>query len=136
MPATATADVGSLSPFELKDLFITAARESARASNASLLNAGRGNPNWISTTPREAFFLLGRFGLEEARRARDEKKIGMAGMPRREGIGRRLRSFLTKNKTRPGAGLLKKTFDYGVKVLGFDADAYAHELADAIIGDN
>ena len=36
-----------------------------------MLNAGRGNPNWIATAPREAFFLLGSFGLEECRRIMD-----------------------------------------------------------------
>src|SRR4029077_9459386 len=45
-------------------------------------------------------------------------------------------AFVAKHKKQPGAGLLKETFDYGVKKLGFDPDAYAHELADAIIGDN
>ncbi len=33
-----------------------------------MLNAGRGNPNWICTTPREAFGTLLRFGIEDARR--------------------------------------------------------------------
>ena len=36
-----------LSPFELKDKLISLASESARASAVQMLNAGRGNPNWI-----------------------------------------------------------------------------------------
>jgi hypothetical protein len=30
------------------------------ATSHAVLNAGRGNPNWIATTPRAAFFLLAR----------------------------------------------------------------------------
>ena len=60
--------MSEISPFELKDILIRLADESARKSTHIMLNAGRGNPNWIATTPREAFFLLGQFALEECRR--------------------------------------------------------------------
>lgn len=136
MGKAAVKDVNSLSPFELKDLFIKAAKESSRKADTAMLNAGRGNPNWIATTPREAFILLTRFGLDEARRVRDEHKVGLAGMPAMKGIAKRLKAFLSTNNDDPGASLLRRTFDYGVKELGFDPDAFAHELADAIIGDN
>jgi aspartate 4-decarboxylase len=134
--AAASKSLDSLSPFELKDLFIKEAKESSRKAQATMLNAGRGNPNWIATTPREAFFLLGKFGLQEARRTRDEAGVGLAGMPAKDGIAKRFKAFLDSNRSEPGAALLEGTFDYGVKTLGFDPDAYAHELADAIIGDN
>ncbi|GAA2367764.1 hypothetical protein Cme02nite_28390 [Catellatospora methionotrophica] len=49
-----------------------------------MLNAGRGNPDWIATTPREAFFLLGPFSIAESRRDRDEWD-GVGGSPRRHG---------------------------------------------------
>ena len=126
----------SLSPFELKDLFIKEARESSKKSDAAMLNAGRGNPNWISTTPREAFILLMQFGLAESRLSRNEPKIGMAGMPKPAGIAKRFRAFLSKHAKAPGAGLLKDTFNLGVNKFNFDPDAFAHELADSIIGDN
>jgi len=48
-----------LSPFQLKDKLIVLARESSQQSARTMLNAGRGNPNWIATTPRNAFFALG-----------------------------------------------------------------------------
>lgn len=134
--AKSRTDLNSLSPFELKDLFIKAAKASSKASNAAMLNAGRGNPNWIATEPREAFMLLMKFGLAESRRSRDERSIGLAGMPAMEGCGKRLRAFLSANRREPGADLLAGTFDFGLRDLGFDPDAYAHELADAIIGDN
>jgi hypothetical protein len=45
-----------LSPFQLKDELIRYARDQSksRAATHAFLNAGRGNPNWIATTPREA----------------------------------------------------------------------------------
>src|SRR5687768_11811018 len=50
-----------VSPFEIKDKLISLAAVSSRQSASAMLNAGRGNPNWVATTPREGFFLLGQF---------------------------------------------------------------------------
>jgi aspartate 4-decarboxylase len=99
-----------------------------------MLNAGRGNPNWVETASREAFFLLGKFALGECRRIRDDKIL--AGMPAKQGIGQRFELFLDMNRTEPGADFLRKVLDYGVKTKGFDRDAWIHELTDSIIGDN
>jgi aspartate 4-decarboxylase len=44
-----------LSPFELKDKLIQLAGDASRQSAQTMLNAGRRNPNWIATTPRDAF---------------------------------------------------------------------------------
>ncbi|MDE6343935.1 MAG: aspartate 4-decarboxylase, partial [Muribaculaceae bacterium] len=52
--------LSELSPFEIKGTLIDFATADAKKSTRQFLNAGRGNPNWISTTPRDAFFLLGR----------------------------------------------------------------------------
>ena len=47
----------TISPFELKNKLIEMADESIKKMAHTMLNAGRGNPNWIATEPREAFFL-------------------------------------------------------------------------------
>ncbi len=122
-----------LSPFELKDFLIKLAKTSEQQSTGTMLNAGRGNPNWIATEPREAFFLLGQFALGECRRIRDEGIL--AGMPDKPGIGDRLKSFLVTHRDEPGASFLRGVYEYGQK-RGFDADAWIHELTDSIIGDN
>ena len=75
--------MSKISPFELKNRLISMADESVRKMAHTMLNAGRGNPNWIATTPREAFFLLGKFGLEECRRTFDLSE-GFAGLPQKE----------------------------------------------------
>jgi aspartate 4-decarboxylase len=127
-------ELEQLSPFELKDNLIKLASDEQKESVTTMLNAGRGNPNWIATTPREAFFTLGQFGIEECRRAMN-KPEGMAGIPLVKGIGKRFEEFLTKNSKAPGADLLKRVFDYGIKKHNYDPDSWAHELAEGIIGD-
>lgn len=124
-----------LSPFELKDKLIKIAQERTQMAGASqMLNAGRGNPNWIATTPREAFFLLGQFALTESKRVWQDKDLG--GMPAKDGAAARLDAFLAKHAGSDGAKLLKTSVDYGVSRLGFERDAFVHELADSVIGDN
>ena len=86
----------AISPFELKNQLIDMADESLKKTARTMLNAGRGNPNWIATTPREAFFLLGQFGLEECRRVMNLPE-GIAGIPQKEGIASRFEAFLKKN---------------------------------------
>ena len=80
-------ELEKLSPFELKDKLIHLAGEAAQHSAHTMLNAGRGNPNWIATTPRQAFFTLGSFAVEESKRVWDEPDLG--GMPQKAGIAKR-----------------------------------------------
>ncbi|NDV46470.1 aspartate 4-decarboxylase [Paludibacter sp. 221] len=127
-------ELEQLSPFELKDNLISLASDSQKKSTRTMLNAGRGNPNWTATTPREAFFTLGQFGIEECRRAMDNP-VGMAGIPRKKGIGKRFEDFLHKNNQLPGIALLKEVYQYGIKKHGFVPDEWALELAEGIIGD-
>ncbi|NVJ23242.1 aspartate 4-decarboxylase [Myxococcus sp. AM011] len=131
-----TRALQKLSPFELKDTLMTLADESAKTRAAVMLNAGRGNPNWIATTPREAFFLLGQFALRESRLTWNEPDVGLAGMPRSPGIAARLRRFLDESDDSAAIRLLRDSVNYGVSKLGFDADKFVWELTDAAIGDN
>ena len=71
-----------LGPFEIKDFVQKVASKSALESSLSYLNAGRGNPNWVATEPREAFFLLGQFAITESKRVLDLPP-GVGGMPKR-----------------------------------------------------
>jgi aspartate 4-decarboxylase len=122
-----------LSPFELKDKLIQLAGDAARQSTQTMLNAGRGNPNWIATTPRDAFFTLGIFAIQESKRVWDEPDLG--GMPQKNGIAKRLGDFVAKNPNAPGISLLQAAVEYVVKKFNFDGDAFVHELVDSIIGD-
>lgn len=124
----------SLSPFQLKDNLINLAEDESRKAATVMLNAGRGNPNWVATTPREAFFTLGLFGIEECRRVMDNAE-GLAGIPEKKGIAKRFEKFLSTNKTAPGIDLLQKAYKYGLKQHGYNADSWVHELAESVIGD-
>lgn len=124
----------SISPFELKNRLIDMADQSLKKTARTMLNAGRGNPNWIATTPREAFFLLGQFGLDECRRVMNLPE-GIAGIPEKDGIASRFESFLIKNSKAAGAELLEQTYNYLLMQHAADPDSLVHEWAESVIGD-
>lgn len=124
----------ALGPFEIKNELIELARKSSRTTQSAFLNAGRGNPNWIATTPREGFFLLGQFAITESKRVMESPGIG--GMPQAHGIAARLEAWLEKHMDMPGADFLSSMVKFAIKTFRFDPDAFVHELVDSIIGDN
>jgi aspartate 4-decarboxylase len=125
----------TLSPFEIKDELIKLAKKTSRTTQSAFLNAGRGNPNWIATTPREGYFLLGQFAITESKRVM-EHPAGIGGMPQAQGIAGRLETWLAKHADMPGASFLAAMVPFAVKTFGFEPDAFVHELVDSIIGDN
>src|SRR3954452_13209677 len=126
-----------LGPFEIKDFLAKVASKTALDQSISYLNAGRGNPNWVATEPREAFFLLGQFAVTESKRVLDLPP-GVGGMPKAPGIAGRLEAWVKKQKQAdmPGASLLQAMVPWAVEKFGFDADKFVHELVDSIIGDH
>lgn len=125
---------GKISPFEFKNRLIELANGENEKTARILLDAGRGNPNWTASTPREAFFTFGLFAVDETKK--DINNGYLAGMPKKNGIYNRFIEFIDKNNILPGTELLKKIIDYGINEKNFNADDYLYELTDAIIGDN
>src|SRR5256714_10463966 len=125
----------TLGPFEIKDELIKLAKKTSRTTQSAFLNAGRGNPNWVATTPREGFFLLGQFAITESKRVM-EQSPGVGGMPQAKGIAARLEAWLAAHKDLPGADFLPAMVKFAIKTFKFDPDAFVHELVDSIIGDN
>ena len=123
---------GKISPFEFKNKLIDLAKD--KKSAHILLDAGRGNPNWTASTPRDAFFTFGHFAVSETKRTFES--CDLAGIPHKEGIYNRFLKFLEENKSFPAIELLEKIIDYGIKEKGFNPDDFLYELCDAIIGDN
>jgi aspartate 4-decarboxylase len=117
-----------LEGFELQAAIAAAAAGSGRP----VLDAGRGQPNWLATEPREAAFVLGRFAVDEARAASDHPEWGMT--PHRPGIAARLAAH-TRADGSAGAAFLHQAVAHGVDVLGFDRDPWVHELVRAVLGD-
>ena len=97
--------MSEISPFELKNILIELADESARKSTHIMLNAGRVIPILIRTCPWEAFFLLGLFALEDCQRETElaDEMAGAAGVPTRKRIASRLVQLLKKHAKSPRA---------------------------------
>ena len=124
----------ALGPFEIKNELINLAKATSKTTQSAFLDAGRGNPNWVATTPREGFFLLGQFAITESKRTMEESP-GIGGMPQAKGIAARLNAWLAKHLDMPGADFLPSMVKFAIKTFGFDPDAFVHELVDSIIGD-
>lgn len=125
---------GKISPFEFKNKLIELATISNRKSTRTLLDAGRGNPNWVAATPREAFFTFGQFAITESRFSWDNGDL--TGIPKKTGVYDRFCKYVEENSFMPGIETLIEIIEYGINELNFNADDFLHELCDAIIGDN
>ncbi|MBP0726924.1 aspartate 4-decarboxylase [Bacillus sp. RG28] len=123
-----------LSPFELKDKLLDLAKATQKKRVRAMFNAGRGNPNWTAATPRQAFFTLGQFAVEETQRI--WKDGDLAGMPYGKGIADRFYTFVKEHKDSPGIELLKNIVDYGITKHNFEPNRWIYELVDGIIADN
>lgn len=120
-----------LGPFELKNKLVELAKH---RGERLMLNAGRGNPNWIALEPRAAYFHLGEFAVGEARQV--ALGPGFGGLPRKRGVALRLAGFLAERHDAPGSALLARGVDYAQSVHGFDPDLLVGEWVDGILGDH
>ncbi len=121
----------NLSPFEVKDKLIKMASSHLERI---MLNAGRGNPNWVAVAPRRGYARLMSFALQESERCGLGE--GFGGTCERAGITRRFDSFVADNKQSEGTAFLEEAFAYVRGEIGLDADVFIHEMADAILGDH
>ncbi|MEO7938493.1 MAG: bifunctional aspartate transaminase/aspartate 4-decarboxylase [Burkholderiaceae bacterium] len=123
----------NLSPFELKDELISKASSDAQRL---MLNAGRGNPNFLATLPRWAFLCLGEFAMLESERSYSYLDSGFGGLPELQGIVQRFESFATHCSNRQGTKFLRAAISYVNDQLGLDRDAFLFEMASAFLGCN
>lgn len=122
-----------LSPFELKDELIALAQSH---TDRMMLNAGRGNPNFLATVPRRAFFQLGLFSATESEFSFSYMPEGLGGFPRVEGLQSRFDHFVLENRDKPGVVFLGKAISYVRDQLGLDPDAFLLEMVEGILGCN
>lgn len=126
----------TLSPFEIKNELIRLAEEKSLKSTFTMLNAGRGNPNWTATVPREAFFLFGQYALLECQKNFNENGIMGGVVQDKAGVSQRFLDFIHAQKDSLATQLLLNTFKYGVEKHHFDPDAWVREWIEAVIGFN
>jgi aspartate 4-decarboxylase len=100
----------------------------------TMLNAGRGNPNWLALEPRHGFFLFGRFALEEAQRVLIRPGFGRS--PEKDGVWQRFQDFLARNSEAEGSQFLSKIFAYVEVELKGSMDDFTYEMVDGICGDH
>lgn len=122
--------LASLSPFELKDELIKLASSDA---DRLMLNAGRGNPNFLATIPRHAFWQLGLFAMRESERSFSYMPEGVGGFPRREGIEERFDLFAREFAHVPGVSFLAGAVSYVRDQLGLNAGAFLYEMCEGIL---
>jgi aspartate 4-decarboxylase len=121
----------TLSPFELKDQLIERASSHAQTL---MLNAGRGNPNFLSTLPRWAFLSLGDFSMREAERSYSYLDSGFGGLPEHDGIVQRFDTYASHHRQNDGVRFLQSAISYVKDQLGLDQDAFLFEMASAFLG--
>ncbi len=126
-------ELEQLSPFELKDNLIALAGAGHRHNQHSMLNAGRGNPNWTAISAREAFFALGMFAASECR-ADMQTPSGQAGVPQRQEIAKRLHKYLHDHHDSPGVALLKELYARAEREFPGEMDDVVFEFTEGITG--
>ena len=122
-------DLAKLGNFEVASCLVKLAEKNS--TNSPVLNAGRGNPNWIQTISRLAFCRLVEFGIQESRRTISGKDL--AGYTESEGMAKRLRAFLSDSAEDK---FLSRALDYGEVNLGFDGDEFVSELVNGVLGND
>jgi len=122
-----------LSPFELKDKLIEVARTE---SERTMLNAGRGNPNFLATLPRRAFIRVGEFAMQEAERAYGYLDSGLGGLPEKDGIVERFEIYADSHTDVDGVKFLRAAISYVGDQLGLGREAFLFEMVGAFLGGN
>lgn len=125
--------LSSLSPFELKDELIKLASSDAERL---MLNAGRGNPNFLATVPRHGFWQLGLFAMRESERSFSYMPEGVGGFPRRDGIEERFDLFAREFADTPGVKFLAGAVSYVRDQLGLSAGDFLYEMCEGILACN
>jgi len=121
-----------LSPFELKDALIEMA---SRHSDRMMLNAGRGNPNFLATIPRHGFFQFGLFAMSESEHSYIYME-DIGGFPQRDGIEARFEIFAKAHPGVPGISFIEAAVSYVRDQLGLSAGDFIYEMCEAILGCN
>ncbi|NQY56161.1 MAG: bifunctional aspartate transaminase/aspartate 4-decarboxylase [Ilumatobacteraceae bacterium] len=106
--------------------------ELAQRSGRTVLDAGRGQPDWIATRPRDALFALGRFAVSDAKHHSPSAQWGVT--PPARGIADRLRDAISSD-TSPGASFLRASIDLVADDFGIDPDNWIHEISCGVLGD-
>lgn len=121
------------SPFEIKNLLIQKAQDACASSGCTMLNAGRGNPNFLNTEVRKSFALLTLFAAQMAQEGSTIPDVGYRLT--KTGLSKSLRQFLKNHQRDPGGTLLDHAVGYAIDNVDMDADELVFQLVDGIQAD-
>lgn len=122
-----------ISPFEFKDELVKLA---SSQEDVMMLNAGRGNPNFLATLPRRAFIKLGEFAIIESERSYSYLEGLFGGMAEKEGIVGRFDQYCMLHEGDAGVEFLKKAVGFANDHLGIEREELIHEFTAAYLGCN
>ncbi len=126
-------DLAQESPFEIKNILIQKAQISSLKSDHSILNAGRGNPNFLNTLVRKSLALLTLFAAGLAEKDSEIKDMGYRQT--KKGMSNALKHFLVEHQNENGADFLLRSMDYATKNIDMYADEIIFQLVDGIQAD-
>lgn len=129
----ASDKLNNLSPFEFKDMLI---KRACSHKDRMMLNAGRGNPNFLATQPRHAFLRIGDFSLHESERAYSYLDNGFGGLPQQEGIVNRFDAYALLNKGVDGINFVRSALSFAEDHLGIAKADFLNEMVGAFLGCN
>ncbi|KEQ15326.1 aspartate aminotransferase [Endozoicomonas montiporae] len=121
----------TISPFEFKDQLLDIASSHA---DRMMLNAGRGNPNFLATAPRRAFLQLGEFALQEAERSYSYLNSGFGGLPETDGLLQRFDVFRHNHEDADGMRFIQAALSLVKDQLGIPPDQLLAEMVNASLG--
>ncbi|WP_319470221.1 bifunctional aspartate transaminase/aspartate 4-decarboxylase [uncultured Pseudodesulfovibrio sp.] len=121
------------SPFEIKNRLIEMAEDACAKQGCSMINAGRGNPNFLNTTVRKSLALLTLFAAEQAEKTASAKDTGLRIA--QKGVAADFRKFIVGKRGQSGAAFLEQALEYATENLGMNPDDVVFQLTDGIQGD-
>lgn len=122
-----------LSPFEFKEELIQIA---ASSQDHAMLNAGRGNPNFLSTMPRYAYLKLGHFAVKESERSYSYLENIFGGLPEKKGIVERFDHYTMLHEKESGISFLNAALSFANDHLGIEKEDFLYEMVNAFLGCN
>jgi aspartate 4-decarboxylase len=122
----------NMSPFEFKNILLAIAEQSKQDQKHPVLNAGRGNPNFLNTTVRDAFSYLLHFMSHLSGKASKHKHLGLR--PEISGIAKKLETYLQEKHEGEGADFLAKAIHFAEAHFHLVPDDFIFELGDSALG--
>lgn len=129
MNITEEEKIEQLGAFEISKKMIELAKLNKNGNE--LLNAGRGNPNWINKKARLAFSRILQFGIEESERTISDGDL--VGYTELDGIANRFKQFINP-KNSDIDQFLSDSLDYIEMDLSLNLDEVIKEFTDGVLG--